>query len=167
MIYKDIYELYGSRREIKEYAGHPNLLDITELIATFDNEELAKEYVRKSLVQEKTQSEASWANYEIRGMICVPLEYRYRESSLLRPYYKCEIVLRKKSVEPQHNPTIQGERRMNTTEERPRQISQLCWEIVNELKDVYYLLGEYREEYSKVYEIADKIEAWLIMENEE
>ena len=56
---------------------------------------------------------------------------------------------------------------MNTAEERPRQISQLCWEIVNELKDVYYLLGEHREEYSKVYEIADKIEAWLIMENEE
>ncbi len=56
---------------------------------------------------------------------------------------------------------------MNTTKERLRQISQLCWEVVNELKDVYYILGEYREEYSKVYEIADEIEDWLIMENEE
>tara|TARA_R110001583_G_scaffold76873_1_gene209923 strand:+ start:476 stop:796 length:321 start_codon:yes stop_codon:yes gene_type:complete len=106
MIYKDIYELYGSRRKINEYASHHHLLDTTELIATFDNEEMAKEYVRKSLVQEKAQSEASWAHYEIRGMMCEPLEYRYRESSLLRPYYKCEIVLRKKPVEPQHNPTL-------------------------------------------------------------
>ena len=56
---------------------------------------------------------------------------------------------------------------MNTTKERLRQISQLCWKVVNELKDVYYILGEYGEEYSKVYEIADEIENWLIAENEE
>lgn len=57
--------------------------------------------------------------------------------------------------------------RLETANNRFRQISQLCRELVNELKDVYYILGEYREEYSKVYEIADEIEGWLTMENEE
>jgi predicted transcriptional regulator len=57
--------------------------------------------------------------------------------------------------------------RLETANNRLRQISKLCRELVNELKDVYYILGEYREEYSKVYEIADEIEGWLTMENEE
>ena len=56
---------------------------------------------------------------------------------------------------------------LETSHNRLRQISKLCRELVNELKDVYYILGEYREEYSKVYEIADEIENWLITENEE
>ena len=57
--------------------------------------------------------------------------------------------------------------RLETANNRLRQISKLCRELVNELKDVYYILGEYREEYSKVYEIADEIEDWLIKENKE
>mgnify|MGYP003135280752 CR=1 FL=1 len=49
-----------------------------------------------------------------------------------------------------------------------RQISQLCWKIVNELREANKMLvDDMPEEFSKVYEIADKIEAWLIVENEE
>ena len=57
---------------------------------------------------------------------------------------------------------------MNTTKERLRQISQLCWKIVNELREANKMLvDDMPEEFSKVYEIADEIEDWLIMENEE
>tara|TARA_R110002096_G_scaffold426715_1_gene636850 strand:+ start:492 stop:713 length:222 start_codon:yes stop_codon:yes gene_type:complete len=58
-----------------------------------------------------------------------------------------------------------GARRMNTS---LRQISQLCWKIVNELREANKMLAhDMPVEFSKVYEIADEIEDWLIMENEE
>mgnify|MGYP003679335300 FL=1 len=57
---------------------------------------------------------------------------------------------------------------MNTTKERLRQISQLCWKVVNELREANKMLAhDMPVEFSKVYEIADEIEDWLIMENEE
>jgi hypothetical protein len=44
-----------------------------------------------------------------------------------------------------------------------RQISQLCWEIVNELQEADNLLvGEYPDEFSKVFDIASEIEDWLV-----
>ena len=56
---------------------------------------------------------------------------------------------------------------MNTTKERLRQISQLCWELVNELREADNLLvGEYPDEFSKVFDVANEIAGWLIMEKE-
>ena len=44
-----------------------------------------------------------------------------------------------------------------------RQISQLCWEIVNELQETDNLLtGEHPDEFSKVFDIAGEIEDWLV-----
>ena len=52
--------------------------------------------------------------------------------------------------------------------ERLRQISQLCWELVNELREADNLLvGEYPDEFSKVFDVANEIKGWLIMEKEE
>ena len=46
---------------------------------------------------------------------------------------------------------------------RLRQISQLCWELVNELREADNLLvGEYPDEFSKVFDVANEIEIWLI-----
>lgn len=44
-----------------------------------------------------------------------------------------------------------------------QQISRLCWEIVNELQETDNLLvGEYPDEFSKVFDIAGEIEDWLV-----
>jgi len=44
-----------------------------------------------------------------------------------------------------------------------QQISQLCWEIVNELQEADNLLtGEHPDEFSKVFDIAGEIEDWLV-----
>ena len=96
------YELYGLREDIIYSCGHPLIVEVKELIATFDTEELAKEYVRKSSIQKKKAQ----TRYRIQGMRYEPVEYRYKDSSLLRLYGKCEIVFRKKTAEPQHNPTL-------------------------------------------------------------
>jgi len=53
--------------------------------------------------------------------------------------------------------------RLETANNRLRQISQLCWELVNELREADNLLvGEYPDEFSKVFDVANEIEIWLI-----
>jgi len=52
---------------------------------------------------------------------------------------------------------------LDTANNRLRQISQLCWELVNELREADNLLvGEYPDEFSKVFDVANEIESWLI-----
>lgn len=52
---------------------------------------------------------------------------------------------------------------LETSHNRLRQISQLCWELVNELREADNLLvGEYPDEFSKVFDVANEIEIWLI-----
>jgi len=52
---------------------------------------------------------------------------------------------------------------LDTANNRLRQISQLCWELVNELREADNLLvGEYPDEFSKVFDVANEIEIWLI-----
>jgi predicted RNase H-like nuclease len=52
---------------------------------------------------------------------------------------------------------------LDTANNRLRQISQLCWELVNELREADNLLvGEYPDEFSKVFDVANEIETWLI-----
>ena len=52
---------------------------------------------------------------------------------------------------------------LDTANNRLRQISQLCWELVNELREADNLLvGEYPDEFSKVFDAANEIEIWLI-----
>ena len=52
---------------------------------------------------------------------------------------------------------------LETCHNRLRQISQLCWELVNELREADNLLvGEYPDEFSKVFDVANEIETWLI-----
>ena len=43
-----IYELYGLKENFVDSFGHPHLEEVRDLIATFDSEKLAKEYVKKS-----------------------------------------------------------------------------------------------------------------------
>ena len=52
---------------------------------------------------------------------------------------------------------------LDAANNRLRQISQLCWELVNELREADNLLvGEYPDEFSKVFDVANEIESWLI-----
>lgn len=93
-----IYELYGLREDL-DYDGHEliSVHEIKDLVATFDSEELAKEYVKKSELKNPQH---------IYGLRMRYGKYRYRYSSLLRPYANCQIVIRIESTEPQHNPAL-------------------------------------------------------------
>ena len=52
---------------------------------------------------------------------------------------------------------------LDAANNRLRQILQLCWELVNELREADNLLvGEYPDEFSKVFDVANEIESWLI-----
>lgn len=46
----------------------------------------------------------------------------------------------------------------------PKELYRMCWDIINELKDAnkVYFVDEIPEEMSKVYDIADMIENWLL-----
>lgn len=56
---------------------------------------------------------------------------------------------------------------LDTAHNRLRQISQLCWELVSELREADNLLvGEYPDEFSKVFDVANEIENWLIEEKQ-
>ena len=92
-----IYELYGLKENFVDSFGHPHLEEVTDLIATFDSEKLAKEYVKKSELKNPQH------HY---GLVMRYGKYRYRASSLLRSYADCEILLRKEPVKPQHNPIL-------------------------------------------------------------
>ena len=89
----DLYELHGLKNDYEPgYADSPGSLHETrELIAIFDSEKLAKEYVRNSELKNPHRS-----------------AYRYRSSSLLRHYDDFEIVLHIPEVEypPEHNPVL-------------------------------------------------------------
>jgi len=89
----DLYELYGLRNDYEPGYGdrQGSMHETRELIATFDNEKLAKEYVKKSELKNPDRS-----------------DYKYRSSSLLRYYDDFEIVLHIPEVEypPIHNPVL-------------------------------------------------------------
>ena len=92
-----IYELYGLKKSVVDSFGHPLIEEVRDLIATFDSEKLAKEYVKKSELKNPQH------HY---GLVMRHGKYRYRASSLLRSYANCEIVIREEPVQPQHNPTL-------------------------------------------------------------
>ena len=47
---------------------------------------------------------------------------------------------------------------------RPTELSHLCWQMINELRDANksYFVDQMPEEMVKVYEICDEMEKWLI-----
>ena len=94
-----IYELYGLREDLDYgYGSDPiSVYEVRNLIATFDSEELAKEYVKKSELKNPQH---------LYGLRMRYGKYRYRASSLLRGYADCEIVIREEPIEPQHNPIL-------------------------------------------------------------
>ena len=94
-----IYELYGLREDYDYgYGGTPgSIYEVRVLVATFDSEELAKEYVKKSELKN---------SQHLYGLRMRYGKHRYRASSLLRSYADCEILLREEPVKPQHNPIL-------------------------------------------------------------
>lgn len=83
-----MYKLYGITREIcyDDHTATREYVDISNLIATFDTEELAEEYVEKSKLKQRTRSR----------IFCL--------TSLLSSYLKYEI--QEVSKKPLHNPEI-------------------------------------------------------------
>ena len=73
--------------------------EIRELVATFDNEQQAKDYVNNSTL-------AASKNKYFRADPFYG-KFRYRKESLLRYYEDCEIEKVESLVPPPHNPTLE------------------------------------------------------------
>ena len=63
-----------------------------------------------------------------------------------------------------YNPMEVDESQEPPKPSHPSELYRMCWDIVNELRDVnkVYFVDEIPEEMVKVYDIADMMEAWLL-----
>ena len=90
-------ELWGIRTD--DYSTY----DIRELVATFDDEQQAKDYVNNSTL------EAAKNKYFRADPFYG--KFRYRKESLLRYYEDCEIEKVESLVPPPHNTTLETQQK--------------------------------------------------------
>jgi len=94
-------ELYGLRTDYEQHriGGDFEPVEVRVLVATFDDERSAKEYVKYSELA-GARNDDGWKTYNVWRK-----QFRYRANSVLRYYTDFEIVA-SESVSVPHNPRL-------------------------------------------------------------